>query len=70
MNTFHSSGTASGKVERMWRWKITIPATAIVPITPPWVTSRISGRVNSITVPMWAASAPVREGSRSSGWSR
>ena len=32
MKMFHSSGTASGKVERMWRWKITIPATAIVPI--------------------------------------
>ena len=32
MKTFHSSGTASGKVERMWRWKMTIPATAIVPI--------------------------------------
>ena len=28
MKTFHSSGTASGKVERMWRWKITIPAAA------------------------------------------
>ncbi len=32
MKMFHSSGTASGKVERMWRWKMTIPATAIVPI--------------------------------------
>ena len=36
MKTFHSSGTASGKVERMWRWKTIIPATAIVPIVPPW----------------------------------
>ena len=36
MKMFHSSGTASGKVERMWRWKMTIPATAIVPIVPPW----------------------------------
>ena len=25
MNRFHSSGTASGKVEVMWRWKMTIP---------------------------------------------
>ena len=67
MKTFHSSGTASGKVERMWTWKITIPATARVAIAPPWVSSRISGSVNSITVPMWAASAPMSEGSRSSG---
>ena len=60
MKTFHSSGTASGKVERMWRWKMTIPATAASqPIVPPWEISRISGRVNSITVPMCAASAPV-----------
>ncbi len=70
MKMFHSSGTASGKVERMWRWKMIIPATAIVPIVPPAETSRISGRVNSITVPRWAARAPVDEGSRSSGWSR
>ena len=70
MKMFHSSGTASGKVERMWRWKTIIPAAAIVPSTPPLVTSRISGRVNSITVPRWAARAPSREGSRSSGWSR
>ena len=62
MKMFHSSGTARGKVERMWRWKITIPATAIVPTTPPWETSRISGRVNSITVPRWAESAPDRRG--------
>ena len=67
MKMFHSSGTASGKVERMCRWKITIPATARVPIQPPCETSRISGRVNSITVPRWAAKAPSEEGSRSSG---
>ena len=36
MNTFHSSGTASGKVEKMWRWKITIPATASVPTCRRW----------------------------------
>ncbi len=69
MNTFHSSGTASGKVEKMWRWKITIPARASVPSRPPWVRIRINGRVNSITVPRWALAAPIREGSRFSGWS-
>ncbi len=70
MKMFHSSGTASGKVERMWRWKTIIPAAAIVPIVPPWETSRISGSVNSITVPMCAARAPIEEGRRSSGWLR
>ncbi len=67
MNTFHSSGTASGKVEKMWTWKITIPATASVCSQPPLVTSNRSGRVNSITVPRWAAVAPIREGNRFSG---
>ena len=28
MNRFHSSGTASGNVEVMWTWKMTIPITA------------------------------------------
>ena len=62
MKTFHSSGTASGKVERMWRWKRTIPTTAIVPTVPPWVTSRSNGRVNSITVPMCALRVADRRG--------
>ena len=70
MNTFHSSGTASGNVEKMWTWKITIPTTAIVNSGPLGETSSSSGSVNSITVPMCAASAPVAEGSRSSGCSR
>ena len=35
MKRFHSSGTASGKVDVMWTWKMIIPTTAIVPITPP-----------------------------------
>ena len=70
MNTFHSSGTARGNVEKMWRWKITIPTTAIVSSGPLGETSSSSGSVNSITVPMCAASAPVAEGSRSSGCSR
>ena len=48
MKTFHSSGTASGNVERMWRWKTIIPATAIVPSVPPLETSSRSGSVNSI----------------------
>ena len=34
MNTFHSSGTASGNVEKMCTWKITIPTTAIVSSGP------------------------------------
>ena len=37
------------------------------PIVPPCESSRMSGRVNSITVPMCAASAPMSEGIRSSG---
>ena len=69
MNRFHSSGTASGNVDRMCTWKMTMPITAMVPIVPPLVTSSSSGSVNSITVPMWAVSAPSREGRRSSGWS-
>ncbi len=57
MKRFHSSGTASGKVEVMWTWKITIPITARVPIVPPLESSSTSGSVNSITVPVFAASA-------------
>ena len=68
MNRFHSSGTASGNVDRMCTWKMTMPITAMVPIVPPLVTSSSSGSVNSITVPMCAVSAPSREGRRSSGW--
>ena len=67
MNTFHSSGTASGNVEKMWTWNSTIPTTAIVSNGPLGATSNSSGNVNSVTVPMCAASAPVAEGSRSSG---
>ncbi len=70
MKRFHSSGTASGNVEVMWTWKITIPTTASQPIVPPLESSRTSGRANSITVPRWAASAALRDGRRSSGWSR
>ena len=57
MNRFHSSGTASGNVEVMWTWKMIIPITAAVPSQPPWVTSSRIGSVNSITVPVCAASA-------------
>ena len=34
MKRFHSSGTASGNVEVMWMWKMTMPTTAIVPERP------------------------------------
>ena len=57
MKRFHSSGTASGNVEVMWTWKMTIPITAIVPIVPPLERSSTSGSANSITVPRCAASA-------------
>ena len=41
----------------------------MVPIVPPWRASRISGRVNSITVPRWAVERRrASTGSRSSGW--
>ena len=63
MNRFHSSGTASGNVEVMWTWKITIPITAIVAdrAAARRASSR-SGRPNSITVPMCAASAAQPRG--------
>ena len=70
MNRFHSSGTASGKVDVMWMWKMIIPIIASVPTNPPAVKNRISGSVNSTAVPAWAASAAWRDGRRSSGWSR
>ena len=54
MKMFHSSGTPSGNVDRMCTWKITIPATAIVPMVPPLDRIRTSGRPNSITVPRCA----------------
>ena len=62
MNTFHSNGTASGNVEKMCTWKITIPTTAIVRSGPLGDTSSSSGSVNSITVPTCAASEPSRGG--------
>ena len=62
MNRFHSSGTASGNVEVMWMWKMTIPITASVPIVPPLVRNRISGSANSIAVPEVRAERRVRDG--------
>ena len=67
MNRFHSSGTASGNVEVMWTWKMIIPITAIVPITPPLDEQQLIGSANSIAVPRWAASAARQPGRRSSG---
>ena len=34
MKMFHSSGTASGNIEVMWRWKRIIPTIAIVRDVP------------------------------------
>src|SRR5215207_2950789 len=68
MKRFHSSGTASGNVEVMWTWKMIIPTAASAPTVPPAVTSRSSGKVNSMTVPRCAANAANDEGRMSSGW--
>ena len=67
MKRFHSRGTASGNVEVMWTWKITIPITASVPITPPLERRSRSGRENSMIVPACAASAARLDGRRSLG---
>ena len=70
MKTFHSSGTASGKVERMWTWKTIIPATAIVPTMPPLVTQQEQRQGELDHRAQVGGRRPSREGSRSSGWSR
>src|SRR5271154_2843217 len=67
MNRFHSSGTASGNVEVMWMWKMTMPTTAIVHSVPPRENSSTSGSVNSITVPRCASKDAPREGRGPSG---
>ena len=67
MNRFHSSGTASGNIEVMLRWKKIIPTIAIVRIVSLSTVSRRSGQVNSCTVPKWAIPAESRDGLMSSG---
>ena len=69
MKRFHSSGTASGNVDVMWMWKMTIPMTAAVPSQPPCVIRSRIGSANSMTVPLCAAKAAYLEGRRFSGWS-
>ena len=67
MKRFHSSGTASGNIEVMLRWKRIIPTIAIVRIVGlSWKTSS-AGQRNSWTVPKWAIPAASREGIMSSG---
>ena len=54
MKRFHSSGTASGNIEVMLRWKRIIPTIAIVrTVSLSTVISR-NGQMNSWTVPKWA----------------
>ena len=47
MKTFHSSGTASGNIEVMLRWKRIIPTIAIVRTTSLSTLISISGQKNS-----------------------
>ncbi len=70
MKRFHSSGTASGNVDVMWMWKISMPITAIFPSVPPLERSSSSGSTYSRTVPRWANIAASRDARRSSGWFR
>jgi hypothetical protein len=67
MNRFHSSGTASGNIEVMLRWKRIIPTIAIVRMVSLSTVISRSGQVNSWTVPKWAIPAASREGLMSSG---
>ncbi len=67
MNRFHSSGTASGNIEVMLRWKRIIPTIAIVRTTSLSTNTSRNGQVNSCTVPKCEKSAASREGRMSSG---
>ena len=67
MKMFHSSGTASGNIEVMLRWKRIIPTIAIVRTTSLSTVSSSSGQPNSCTVPKWAMPAASRDGRMSSG---
>ena len=54
MKTFHSFGTASGTLEMMCTWKITMIATATNDTVPPCVKSMTNGTAISTTVPLCA----------------
>ena len=67
MKMFHSSGTASGNIEVMLRWKRIIPTIAIVRTVSLSTVISSRGQVNSWTVPKWAIAADSRDGRMSSG---
>ena len=65
---FHSSGTASGKVEMMNVWKPSITTTATTVTVWLCENSRTSGVTNSTSVPPMCARPTARsDGRRSSG---
>ena len=65
---FHSSGTASGKVEVMNRWKHTISAAARIVTVGLVESSRTNGVTISTKVPpTWASSLARCDGRRSCG---
>ena len=67
-STFHSSGTASGNVEMMNRWKPIITATAATVTAWLCENSRTSGVTISTNVPPMCARPTARsDGRRSSG---
>ena len=67
-STFHSSGTASGNVELMKRWKPTMNPTATAVRVELCENSRISGGISSPTAPgPWEMRLASFEGRRSSG---
>ena len=67
MNRFHSSGTASGNIEVMFRWKTIIPMIAIQRMVSLSTVISSSGQRNSWTVPKWAIAAAIFDGRMSSG---
>ena len=67
MKMFHSSGTASGNIEVMLRWKRIMPTIAIVRTMLLSTVSSSSGQPNSCTVPKWEMPAASFEGRMSSG---
>ena len=65
---FHSSGTASGNVEMMNRWKPIITTTAAMVSVWFCENSSTSGVINSTTVPgPWAIISARSDGRMSSG---
>lgn len=67
---FHSSGTPSGKLDKIPRWKQTITTRATVVTRPPVLKASTNGAVYSTTVAPWAMNADSFELRMSVGWSR